>query len=482
MGENPYNPLQPIGDPTLFVGRENALAFLQLHLAGRITRHALVILGQYGIGKSSLLSQVPLVVDERYPSINIDISALELDDPVALVAAIVDQTHAMMNALQASTYRLPEFPDPTDPNVNLLDWLADEFLDVVFAAIRRERHLIIMLDDAHLLLDAIQDGHFPSDFMDYWMGLLEKYEQLDIIAAIDITYEDVILSVPIFSDTNLHHRLTNLLSSEAKILVTEPVAMDYKFAPEALDRVLELAGGHPFHLHSIGRLIYRRWQEARHVGMISLPDVNAIYPMALEMADQTVAPIWGHMRQNERLALTALLDLRKQQADGRFTIRLPLIQDWLDSAGYTLDNVQLSAALRGLEYYGILQVDDSGSYDVASAIQADWLTQNRISEENNKQQIPFTERFSMTSLFVIGAVMVIILAGIWLTGLFDSEDTDGQSLSNDSPATVTLDIDIEATRQSANMTQTAILAPPTATETPLPSSTPQPLPIFRFGG
>lgn len=482
MVENPYNPLQPIADPTLFVGREDALAFLQLHLAGRITRHALVVLGQYGMGKSSLLTQVPLVVDERYPSINIDLSVLELDDPVALVGAIVDQTRAMMNTIQASTYRLPPFPDPTDPNVDLLAWLSDEFLDVVFAAIRRERHLILMLDDAHLLLDAIQEGHFPPDFMDYWVGLLERYEQLDILATVDITYEYKILSVPLFSDTNLHHRLTNLAPNEASILVTEPITENYQFAPEALERILELAGGHPFHLHSISRLVYRRWQEARHITTISLPDVNAIYPMALEMAEQTIAPIWEHMRQNERLALTALLDLRQQQLGGRFTIRLNLIQDWLDSAGYTLDNVQLSAALRGLEYYGILQVDESGAYDVASGIQADWLTYNRIGEEDEKTSTLITEKFSLMGLAAIGAVIIVILAGAWLFGLFDDDSSEEQSPANVGPATVTLGVDIEATRQVISLTQTAVSERPEPSQTPLPTSTPTPLPIFRFGG
>jgi hypothetical protein len=482
MIENPYNPLQPVGDPTLFVGREDALAFLQLHLAGRITRNALVILGQYGMGKSSLLTQVPLVVDERYPSINIDVSALELDDPVALVAAIVDQTRATMNTIQASTYRLPPFPDPTDPDIDLLVWLSDEFLDVVFAAIRRERHLILMLDDAHLLLDAIKDGHFPPDFMDYWMGLLERYEQLDILATVDITYEDIILSVPLFSDTNLHHRLTNLSPNEASILVTEPIAENYQFAPEALDRVLELGGGHPFHLHSISRLVYRRWQEGRHVGTISLPDVNAIYPMALEMAEQTISSLWRHIRQNERLALTALLDLRQQQASGRFTIRLNVIQDWLDSAGYTLDNVQLSAALRGLEYYGVLQVDESGAYDVVSGIQADWLTHNRISEQDEKPSTPIAERFSLMGLIAVGVVILIILGGAWAVGFFENNENDGQPNSNSGRATVTLGVDFELTREADNLTQTAISAPPAPSQTPLPSSTPTPLPVFRFGG
>ena len=132
MIENPYNPFQPTTDPMYFYGRSNAIAFLQLNLSGRLTRHGLVVLGAQGIGKTSLLRHIPLVVDERYPSIYIDLSAIELDSVVSFVAAVVDQTRTMMNVIQASTYRLPSFPDPTNPYTDLLTWLANDFLDVVF--------------------------------------------------------------------------------------------------------------------------------------------------------------------------------------------------------------------------------------------------------------------------------------------------------------------------------------------------------------
>lgn len=451
MNENPYNPLQSLADPHWFFGREDALAFLHLHLSGRVTEQSLVILGPRGMGKSTLLAQIPLVVDERYPSINIDVEGLDLSDPVALMAAIVDQSRAMMTAIQASTYRLPSFPDPTDPNVDLFTWLAEDYLDVVLAAIRRQRHFVLMLDNAHLLFDAVAAGRFPPFFWDYWQKVLQHHEQLDMLVTLDITYEEQALQTSLFADTTMHFRLTNLDLDAARRLIIEPVADNYSLSSAAVERILDLAGGNPFHLHSICRLIYRRWSETRHVDIMTMTDVEAVYPAALEMASQTIDPLWDQLRPNERLALTALLDLRAQ-GEGP-SIELSAIRTWLSTTDFPLDDVQLAAAFRGLEYWGIVLSDEAGCYSFASGIQADWLARNHSTSATTTPQIdngPLTSRFSLVALVAIGVIVIAIVGGI----LLFSRDDDGTPVES-GPATVTLEV------------------PPTLTPTPQP---------FLFGG
>ncbi len=500
MLENPYNPLQPVTDPTLFCGREDALAFLQLHLSGRVTNHALVILGQQGIGKTSLLTHVPLVVDERYPSIYIDLNTLELDNPVALVAAIVDKTRAMMSAIRASTYRLPPFPDPTDPDVDLLAWLADEYLGVVFSAIRRERHLILMLDDIHLLFEAVEAGHFPPDFMDYWRRLLDRYEQLDLLAALDIVYEQQALQTPPFDDETLYFRLTNLSPEEAQQLITEPVAESYSFVPDALEAVFRLAGGHPYHLHAMGRLIYRRWEEARHIKLITLEDVEAVYPAALEMPNQPIGLLWEHLRLNERLAVAAMLDLRQQSPEQ--AIVPAEIEKWLSRTDYPLNELQLAASFRGLEYWGLVRSDEDGHYHFSAELQADWLEGNRALAFDELDVSPEESRLSVMALLAVAVVVVVIAVGGIAMGVFSGDDEEREAAQG-GPATATLDVDLIATREAGYMTQTAEAIPtdtptatatasatatrtPTATatqtSTPSVTPTPTPLPPFQFGG
>ncbi|PJF45189.1 MAG: hypothetical protein CUN55_00025 [Phototrophicales bacterium] len=426
MDANPYNPLKPVIDPTMFYGREDALRFLMLHLSGRRTRRALVVLGTRGIGKSSLLGRVPLVVDERYPSVKVDAAAIELDNIIAFVATIVDQTRAMMTAIEASTYRLPPFPDVSDPNTDLLAWLADDYLSVVFSAIRRTRHLILMVDNLHLVFDAIDAGHFPTGFMGYWQHLLERYEQLDLLFSLDMSYEERALQTPPMDDPNLYYRLSHLKPEEALQLITEPVKTLYGFEPQALEQIQSWAGGHPYHLQAIGRLLYRRWEEDRaHVNLITSHDLQAIYPAVLEMAKDTISPIWEILRPNERLVLTAFLDMRAP-------LTLDDLRNWLESAGYPLEKVQIAAALRGLEYMNVIQVDQDGRFDFCAQIEADWLYQQNLGELSPPLRT-FSQRWR-NAFLGIALVIVIVVGG---TIVFLGERENNNSIEN--VATTTLE-------------------------------------------
>ena len=196
-----------------------------------------------------------------------------------------------------------------------------------------------MLDNVHLLLDAIDQGNFPSDFMEYLMGLLEQYEQLDYVATIDIVQEARILQTIPFSDSSLYFRLTSLFDDEATQLINEPV--EYEFTIESQNRLLSLAGGHPFHLHAFCHLIYRRWEEARQHTTITLEDLEAVYPAALEITNHIVDGYWDYLRPNERLTLTAMVDLRERY--NLAVIELSQIQTWLSQTEFPLTDVQLAA-------------------------------------------------------------------------------------------------------------------------------------------
>ncbi|NJL92627.1 MAG: hypothetical protein HC915_02315 [Anaerolineae bacterium] len=49
--QNPFHPLAPPDDPTLFFGRREALAFLRQHLVGAHNTHAMLIFGRLGMAK-----------------------------------------------------------------------------------------------------------------------------------------------------------------------------------------------------------------------------------------------------------------------------------------------------------------------------------------------------------------------------------------------------------------------------------------------
>lgn len=452
MKTNPYNPLEPTTDATRFYGRRHAFAFFQRHLAGAINEKALVVLGQRGIGKSSLLSQVPLHIDERYVPIWIDASQLDLDDEIGLIATIVDQTRAAMEAVEASTYRLPDFPDPSE--VDLLTWLADEYLDVALTAIRRERHIVMMIDEAQLLFDAVENGTYPYDFFSYLQNLLTKHERLDIVAALDILYETEAIKTPPLDDTTLHYRLLQLNEKEARLLIQEPVKEMLNYSPATLRRLQQLAGGHPFHIHSLCRLLVRLAQE-RNETEVGLAEIDAVYTAALEQAGDVVEPLWAQARPNERLCLTALVDLRQHNPEDRFP--MSAIQDWLAETEFPLNQVQAGAALRGLEYMGLVQSDEHTNYHFSSGIQGDWLLRytDILKEEKTKPAVPLPA--ANRQVMFGGIIIVILVVALVALMLSDSE---------------------EEPTSNVNALPTTTLVP-NVTPTPIPTEIP---PVFNFGG
>lgn len=488
MIENPYNPLKPTTDPTIFYGREDAFSFFQRHLAGASNESALVVIGQRGIGKSSLLSQVPLHIDERYVSIWVDLSILDMDDEIGLVAAIVDQIRHTMETISASTYRLPDFPDPTDPEVDLLHWLVEDYLEVALTAIRRERHLLIMLDEAHLLFAAVTQGNYPSNFFTFLQDVLQRHERLNIIATLDITYEPQALQTPSFADATRHYRLTHLTPDEAQRLITEPIGKHYEYDGTALARILELAGGHPFHLHSICRLLFRLWEE-RSGDVLGYAEVEAVYDAALDQTSEIMTSLWDYARPNERLALTALLDLREHNpATNAFP--LAVLEDWLSHTEFPLNEVQLGAAMRGLAYLGLVIVQTGGNYQFVAVIQGDWLLrhndvlpQEKSNSSGIASQLPrFFRQTWKLGASVIGFIL-LLLAFILLSG-GNNEDAP----TNNQPATSTLIVEPTET-PFPTLTASPIL--PTATPLPTftatdvpPTVTPEPTPLSvpLFGG
>lgn len=447
MNINPYNPLEPTTDATLFFGRKDAIAFFQRHLAGAVYEKALVLLGQRGMGKSSLLSQIPLHIDERYVCIWVDVSSLDLEDETGLVATIVDLARVAMEAIDASTYRLPDYPDPAE--IDVLDWLANEYLDVVLTAIRRERHFVIMLDDTHLLVEAVKRHNFRSDFFDYLQNLMIQHERLDIIAAFDILYEGEAINTAPFDDTTLHYRLLYLQEEAARALITVPVADQITYDAAALKKLHKLAGGHPFHIHSLCRLLYRLWQERKPDG-IGLAEIEAVYTAALEQAGDVVEPLWHYARPNERLALTALVDLRAHNDDLAFP--MSAIQDWLGGTEFDLNHVQLGAALRSLEYLGLIDVDERGNYSFAADLQGDWLL--KYTDILPQQSASATPLPTINRQMMIGGLLIVVLIALLGIGMLASGDQEKDNEADDLPPTSTLTI----------------------------NEAPTEMPIFRFGG
>jgi len=436
---NPYHPLLPPDDPTLFYGHQEAVAFLRRHMVGAVNKDILILFGRLGMGKTSLLHQTAFVVDERYQTVYVDTSAADLSSTAAFLIYLSGVIRTRMEAIGASTYRLPEVPPPSIQDSDLRTWFADDFLDVAVTAIRRDRFLVLMLDDMQLLFQAIDAEKLPADFIDYLGNLLGQHERLDIVAAVDVAYEARAMHHPTTANIHTHFRLHPLDPSAARQLIIEPVAAEYGYEEETIQAILKLCGGFPFLLHSVCRLVYRARENNPAIKVIPPEFLDYIYTAALEETGEVMHSLWERTSPNQRAALHALLDLRQQHPE-QAAFALGGIHALVRRQ---MNQTQLVAALRTLEYDALIKTTTNGEYYFCTALEAAWL-ENQRSEAARQVSRWVPSRRLLGGLAVLAAIiLILLLLGL---GVFNQQ---GETLpETDAPPTATFAIDIDATRRA----------------------------------
>ncbi len=482
---NPYNPLRPPAAPQLLFGRAEAFAFFRQHFVGTALERPLVLLGRRGLGKSAVLHWLGAHLEERYRVCVVGLGDLVPLDELTLLAALVNGITSTLEAVGASTYRLPSWPAdaPERPPEALRAWFADDFLGVALAALRA-RHLVLALDDAHLLWQAAEQGTLPAGWWDVLGGWLARYARLDAVLALDAGWEERLFQHPLLNDPTAHFRLQELPHTEAARLVREPVAEVYTFADGAVERILALAGGHPFLLQTLGFLLFRRSEEREHAEPISLEDVQAVLPAVLDQADTIFAPLWGAATHNERVTLSALV--RLSEALENAPIAFATLYEWLRKAGYGLNRTQLAAALRSLGYAGLVWAEED-TYRLPARLIADWVRANVTPPQPHTRatKSPARRRALLGALTLVGVVALVGVFALHNAG--GTGETRSESARTPNAPTATLALDLEGTRQAGFATQTEAARPtvtpsatrtrrPTRTPSATPSATPSPTP------
>lgn len=465
---NPYNPLNPTEHPAYFVNRAETFTFFRQNLAGAAYGRALALIGRRGLGKTSVLYQLAGQLDERYVVCVVALANASLADEESLILAIAEDIRLALDLAGSSTYRLPEWPPDVEvgeESPSIRAWFEADFLDITITALRG-RTLVLALDDAHLLFQAIRHGALPGDVWDYLGGLVVAHPRLELVVSLDAAVEDQALATTLLGDPVLHTRLNELSREDAAILVQQPLEGVARYDEGVVAQILALADGHPFLLHSICRLLFRRSEERNHNGPITGHDLIAVQDAALEQASEIFDPLWQAMAQNERLALTALVALHRDYPDAGATP--DDLHAWATARGYTPNATQMAAALRSLDYKGLVRLDMQGRYLLAAGLIAGWVAANTTIEMAPVEQ-PGASRY-VPGLGLAAAVLIVAALGAAaFLGAFDAGDEDEGGAP--SGPTATLALNLEATRQADFVTQTE-LARPTLTLTPTLTATP----------
>ncbi len=441
MAENPYQYNTPVSYTGRFAGRDEAFAFVQSHLVGGHQRGALVVLGPSQIGKSSFLRTLPSHLDERYCPVRLSLRAGTVAGEHAWLTALAETVPQALAALGIQSARLPGLPGHP---AELRQALLGDYLTTGLRALRRERHLLVLLDNAERLLTAVQGHALPRDTFQFLAQLLEAHAHFDLLMALDSRYEPDLLSVGPPFDPALMYRLRGLSPEELKALLTAPVGGIVDYTPEALEAVYGLTAGHPYLAQLMGWLLFDRSDRRGHAGPITPADVEATVDTALAMASDTLGAIWSHGTPQERLVLTAISTLSPDEPPA--PVPFEDISAWLIAADRLLDPRTVNATWRRLEYEGVLRLSADGKLVINGGLQRRWLRAHVTLSEESGRRTPWRR------IIILGAVALLVLA--MLLAVLSALPGPGAT-TDGSEATITLGLDLQATADSYSATQTA---------------------------
>ncbi|MCE7949148.1 MAG: hypothetical protein DYG88_17150 [Chloroflexi bacterium CFX4] len=458
---NPYTPDQPVRTPQQFFGRAESFAFVrQTLLSGRHDQTPILI-GAPRMGKTSTLWQLPLHVEARYVLAYLDLAAPQATQSLTdVIRALIEAARTALRLSEPSLY-LPDLPDEQSAAA-LWTWFAETHLTPVFDVMRRFQRLIFCFDNAQHLLEAVQQGSLPADFIESLGVLMTDDPRIGMIFAFDAAAEPHLANYPLFSEPLMQHRLQPLSDAEASALISQPSAPFYSLPAEVTEVLLAQSGGHPSLLQWLCALLWERSAARKHAAPISLEDVAAILSQALLNTAPIFEAIWEDATPNEQAALAALAALTTTRRG--LPVSLSEIRAWLIRESDTAPHeTTLAATLRRLEYRGALRAAQATTYTFSSGLLYQWL--------QPQAELPSPAPDSTERTPLRRAVLPVLLAvfatlgALALISALSASNTPTNTPNGTFQPTETLALNLEGTQRAVALTQT-FAALPTATPTP----------------
>jgi TolB protein len=305
---NPYRPGEPVIEPAMLFGRQDAADWLELHITGGI--RTLVFSGTPLIGKTSFIRHVGAL--QSFPAINLLVSLSELNptaSQAAIDAAAQPESPTINSVLQAVIGQLI-------PQLTLLDLLPAEpvgsatqtasVLRILFTRVNQRlgaQRLVLYFDDLHRL--CTDDMALTAGFLTSLIPLLDECPQLHLVFTLN---QDKLNQIqhPLLENV-LVYNLGSLPTDAALNMVTLPVKDVLRFDYGVTKRIVEVNSHHPYYLslfcHTLlNRQVYDGWVNQRNF--------DAVLAQVLDTPIKPFTQIWDHSSWVERAVLSGMASIQ----------------------------------------------------------------------------------------------------------------------------------------------------------------------------
>lgn len=306
---NPYRPGEPVTDPAMLFGRQEAADWIELQI--KANNQSLVLSALPLVGKTSFLANAGRLLNINALHLLVTLSTL----PAASGAEQQEKT--LSTVLQSVTEQLlPQLTQLAliDSDAGLATPQTPTILREIFTLAHRqlapEQHLILYIDDLHTLVTT--DMALVASFLTSLMPILDDCPRLHLVFAVN---QDKLKRIrhPLL-DGAPNFNLGTLPIDASINMVTLPVKDILRFDYGVTKRIAEINSHHPYYLTLFCHTLLNRQV---HDGWVNQRDFDATLS---EIFDSPIAPftqIWEESDWAERAVLAGMAAI--QGAHGPIT-------------------------------------------------------------------------------------------------------------------------------------------------------------------
>jgi hypothetical protein len=354
-----------------FAGRAHVLGRLYPLLTDAAGPRTAAIIGARRAGKTALLLALRNPFLPAYVALRGKPPADELDLYLKMAEAVTK----MLRARGFSLARFDALEPPDEAPGAAAWWWRERFLPDALAIARTQpgSRLLILLDDAEVLLDGLGARTLPADLGASLAAMLESAPALALVAALDAERErDLSLLGPLIAPAHML-RLNALTEDETRWLLQTPVRGAYATPDSVAAAVYRATGGAPALVQAFGSFLFDRWAANPGLTVMTLDDVKAITPAVTHEAADGYRALWARLAASDRAVLVAMAQLR--YADPLARTDAAAVEAWLRESDHPLEPTAVGAAMRSLEYHKAVVQAGRGAF-IAAGMLFSWVLEH----------------------------------------------------------------------------------------------------------
>ena len=365
---------RPLVEGDLHVGRETRFRRLKELVDTR--ERLLILCGGRRIGKTSFLNHLSDYLGERYVCFRIDWPSLTEADanaaqPTAKVGArsralrrsagvgpLSRLLLGMSRAMSQPAADSDAFND--DPSAYASDYVRSLF------PTDGDRIYLLCVDSVPL--DELVSDNAWGQAVETLRALLGETGSLGIVLAVT-GYPIDLEGSAILQDAQ-KVVLGPLGEEETEQLLMGPARGHVAYDYESMRRIHRLAGGEPYLIQLLGKMVFERRSSA---GWVDLATLDQVAPEAIAVGEGHFAEIWDRVGQAGQVVLCAMAEMIGHHGVGSAED----VTRHLSKLRVPMPMSEVEEALDGLARRGVLDRLGGGTFRIRSALFRQWLQQSR---------------------------------------------------------------------------------------------------------